>query len=60
MIWAVGFFTIVTVLFAFGWIRAAANVRHAEDNWNVVFCGAGTVVFGIIDFILTLVWLAVT
>lgn len=60
MKWAVIAFTLLTALFVAGAVRARAKVRTAEDNWDVVFCMLGAAVFGAIDFILIIVWLAIT
>lgn len=60
MKWAVIIFSLLTVFLAILAMRESANVRHAEDNWNVVFFGIGALVCGAIDFILIIIWLAIT
>lgn len=60
MKWAVIALSVITALFVVLGFVASAKVRHAEDNWNVVGCMIGAMLFGVADFVLIIIWLAIS
>lgn len=56
--WAVAVFAVLTALCIGVWVVSAANVRQAEDNWNVVFAMLGSGFFGFVTLVLLIIWLA--